>query len=98
MTHAYRKDTLILETEFETEQGAVRLIDFMPPRASRPDFVRVVEGVRGQVAMAMKLVVRFDYGITIPWVQTKRGLSTMIAGPDALVLRSDVKTRGKDSL
>jgi len=95
VSHKYRKDTLILETEFETDHGAVRLIDCMPPRESCPDVVRVVEGIRGQVAMEMKLVVRFDYGLTIPWVQRKEGLSTMIAGPDALVLRSDVKTRGK---
>ena len=75
--------------------GAVRLMDCMPPRESSPDLVRVVEGIRGHVGMEMKLVVRFDYGITIPWVQRKGGLTTMIAGPDALVLRSDVKTHGK---
>ena len=94
-SRAYRKDTLILETEFETEQGAVRLIDCMPPRASCPDVVRVVEGIRGEVPMEMKLVVRFDYGMTIPWVQRHSGQSTMIAGPDALVLRADAKTRGQ---
>jgi GH15 family glucan-1,4-alpha-glucosidase len=95
VTHAYRKDTLILETEFETDHGAVRLIDWMTPRGSSPNLVRVVQGLRGEVAMEMKLIVRFDYGTTIPWVQRKGGLSTMIAGPDALVLRSDVKTRGQ---
>jgi GH15 family glucan-1,4-alpha-glucosidase len=93
-SHAYRKNTLILETEFETEHGAVRLIDCMPPRGSCPDVLRIVEGIRGEVPMEMKLVVRFDYGITVPWVQTKGGLSTMIAGPDALLLRSNIKTRG----
>jgi GH15 family glucan-1,4-alpha-glucosidase len=95
VTRAYRKDTLILETEFETDHGAVRLIDCMPPRGSCPDLLRVVEGIRGEVPMEMKLVVRFDYGITVPWVQRKGGLSTMIAGPDALVLRTHVKTVGK---
>jgi len=94
-THAYRTDTLILEMKFETDHGVVRLIDCMPPRESFPDVVRIVEGIRGQVAMEMKLVVRFDYGITIPWVRREGSQSTMIAGPDALVLRSDVKTRGK---
>jgi GH15 family glucan-1,4-alpha-glucosidase len=93
-SHAYRINTLILETEFETEHGAVRLIDCMPPQGSCPDVLRIVEGIRGEVRMEMKLVVRFDYGITVPWVQTKGGLSTMIAGPDALILRSNVKTRG----
>jgi GH15 family glucan-1,4-alpha-glucosidase len=95
-SHAYRQNTLILETEFETEHGAVRLIDCMPPRASRPDVLRIVEGIRGEVAMEMELVVRFDYGISVPWVQRKDGLSTMIAGPDALLLRTNVKTRGQD--
>jgi GH15 family glucan-1,4-alpha-glucosidase len=94
-SQAYRKDTLILETVFETEQGSVRLIDCMPPRASCPNVVRVVEGMRGRVAMEMKLVVRFDYGMTIPWVQRDGGQSIMIAGPDALLLRSDVNTRGQ---
>jgi len=96
VTHSYRKETLILETLFETEEGTVRLIDFMPPRESCPHLVRIVEGVRRQVAMAMKLVVRFDYGVTVPWVRTAGRESTMIAGPHGLVLRTDVKTRGED--
>jgi GH15 family glucan-1,4-alpha-glucosidase len=95
VSQAYRKDTLILETEFEIEHGTVRLIDCMPPRGSYPYLVRVVEGVRGQVAMEMNLVVRFDYGITIPWVRREGSQWTMIAGPNALVLRSDVKTKGR---
>ena len=69
VSHAYRQNTLILETEFETEGGAVRLIDCMPPRGSCPDVLRIVEGIRGEVPMEMELVVRFDYGITVPWVQ-----------------------------
>jgi GH15 family glucan-1,4-alpha-glucosidase len=91
----YRDGSLILETDFETEKGAVRLIDCMPPRDEFPDVVRIVEGVRGRVAMAMELVIRFDYGQAVPWVQKKNGGVLAIAGPDALTLRSDVKTHGK---
>jgi GH15 family glucan-1,4-alpha-glucosidase len=58
----YREGTLILETEFETAEGAVRLIDLMPLRDQAPDVVRIVEGVRGQVPMRMELIMRFDYG------------------------------------
>src|SRR5919202_6338070 len=58
----YRGDTLVLETEFDTAEGTVRLIDFMPPRGQAPDVVRIVEGVRGRVPMSMVLKLRFDYG------------------------------------
>jgi GH15 family glucan-1,4-alpha-glucosidase len=95
VSQAYRGDTLILETEFATHQGAVRLIDCMQPRESCPQMVRVVEGLRGEVAMEMMLVVRFDYGITVPWVRGEGNRTSMIAGPDALLLRSDVRTRGQ---
>jgi len=92
----YRGDTLILETEIETKSGAVRLIDFMPPRGENPDIVRIVEGIRGEVAMQMELIIRFDYGRTIPWVRTEHGGLEAIAGPNALILRTPVKTEGKD--
>ena len=62
----YRGDTLVLETDLETDDGAVRLIDFMPPRETNPDLVRIVEGVRGRVEMRMELVIRFDYGSIVP--------------------------------
>jgi GH15 family glucan-1,4-alpha-glucosidase len=92
----YRGDTLILETEIETKSGAVRLIDFMPPRGENPDIVRIVEGIRGEVAMQMELIIRFDYGRTIPWVRTEHGGLEAIAGPNGLILRTPVKTGGKD--
>jgi GH15 family glucan-1,4-alpha-glucosidase len=77
----YRADTLVLETEYETEGGTVALIDCMPPRTTIPDVLRVVEGRRGQVAMRMELVIRFDYGSLIPWVRrTDNGL-VAIGGP-----------------
>src|SRR6201999_3832107 len=83
------------ETEFKTDQGCIRLIDCIAAGAVVPGVVRIVEGIRGKVAMEMKLVVRFDYGITIPWVQRDGGQSTIIAGPNALVLRTDAQTRGQ---
>jgi GH15 family glucan-1,4-alpha-glucosidase len=94
----YRGDTLILETEVETKSGAVRLIDFMPPRGENPDIVRIIEGLRGTVSMRMELIIRFDYGQIVPWVRKRKryeGLEA-IAGPDGLILRTPVQTRGED--
>lgn len=92
----YRSDTLILETEFETAEGLVRVTDCMPLGEPRPDLVRVVEGVRGRVRMKSDLVVRFDYGLTVPWVTREKGSIKMIAGPNALVLHSGVEMHGED--
>jgi GH15 family glucan-1,4-alpha-glucosidase len=90
----YRGDTLILETEIETESGVVRLVDLMPPRRTQPDVVRIVEGVDGAVPMAMELIIRFDYGSAVPWVRQVDGHLEAVAGPDALALwteRLDVR-------
>jgi GH15 family glucan-1,4-alpha-glucosidase len=95
-TRHYRPDTLVLETEFETETGVVRVIDFMPPRQAEPDVIRIVEGVSGDVRMELELIVRFDYGSTVPWVRQIDGHLGAIAGPDALAFWSDVPTYGKD--
>src|SRR5438105_3103331 len=95
-TRRYRGDALILETEIETKRGALRLIDFMPPRGENPDIIRIVEGISGEVAMQMELIIRFDYGRTIPWVRTGNGGLEVIAGPNGLILRTPVKTRGED--
>ncbi|MEV4703819.1 glycoside hydrolase family 15 protein [Actinoplanes sp. NPDC049316] len=92
----YRDDTLVLETEFETADGVVRLIDFMPPRGEAPDVVRVVEGVRGEVPMRMNLRLRFDYGHVVPWVYRENGDLVAVAGPDAAWLRTPVETRGEN--
>src|SRR5262249_47507213 len=94
----YRGETLILETEIETKSGAVRLIDFMPPRGENPDIIRIVEGLRGKVWMAMELIIRFDYGYIVPWVRRRRRFDGLeaIAGPNALILRTPVETCGKD--
>ena len=93
--HRYRGDTLVLETEFETAGGAARVIDCMPTRMRHRHVVRVVEGIRGEVPMKMRLVIRFDYGRTIPWVRHIEGGIIAVAGPDALVLRANVETRGE---
>jgi GH15 family glucan-1,4-alpha-glucosidase len=92
----YSDGTLILETEIETKGGAVRLIDFMPPRGENPDIIRIIEGVRGEVALKMELIIRFDYGRIVPWVRKRNGALEVIAGPDALVLRTPIETRGED--
>jgi GH15 family glucan-1,4-alpha-glucosidase len=96
VSRRYRGDTLILETEIETAGGAVRLIDFMPPRGKNPDIVRIVEGLRGEVRMEMELIIRFEYGSIIPWVRKAHQGLEAIAGPDGLILRTPIETRGKD--
>lgn len=95
-TRRYRGDTLILETEFETDTGRVALIDFMPPRQVRPDLVRIVEGRGGTVAMQMQLVIRFGYGQIVPWVRRDDGGIVAVAGPNALRLDSAMPTHGED--
>jgi GH15 family glucan-1,4-alpha-glucosidase len=91
----YRKDTLILETAFETDDGAVTVIDFMPPRSQQLDLVRMVVGQHGQVAMQMQLIMRLDYGSIIPWVRrTEYGIRA-IGGPDALDLYTEIELRGE---
>ncbi len=90
----YRTDTLVLESEWQTASGRVRVIDFMPPRETKPDIVRIVEGLEGHVEMRTELVVRFDYGAVVPWLRRLEG-DTLVAigGPDALALRSPVELR-----
>jgi GH15 family glucan-1,4-alpha-glucosidase len=94
VTRRYRGPSLILETEFTTATGIVRLIDFMPIRGTEPDVVRIVEGVAGEVPMQMELIVRFDYGSIIPWVKRVDDLWTATAGPDSLSLKTPVTLEG----
>jgi GH15 family glucan-1,4-alpha-glucosidase len=95
-TRRYRADTLILETVVETASGAIRAIDFMPPRGVAPDIVRIVEGLSGEVRMRSELVIRFDYGRIVPWVRSIGDAVVAIAGPDGLCLRSPIRSRGED--
>ncbi len=96
VTRRYYPDTLVLETEFQTSSGTVRIIDFMPQRSVQPDLVRIVTGIQGRVKMRMRCAIRFDYGKIIPWVtRTPRGIRA-IAGPDCLLLSSQVPMHGED--
>jgi GH15 family glucan-1,4-alpha-glucosidase len=92
----YQGDTLVLETEYRTDEGVVRVVDCMPPRQSDPDVARVVEGVSGRVPMRMELTIRFDYGSIVPWVRREGGALHAIAGPDSVWLRTPVRVRGEN--
>lgn len=94
-SQVYRGDTLVLETVFETESGKMRVVDCMPPYGKSREVVRLVEGIEGEVNVEMKLIVRFDYGRTVPWVRHGFGGTLAIAGPDALILRTNVETKGE---
>jgi GH15 family glucan-1,4-alpha-glucosidase len=95
VSRRYRAGTLVLETEFETDEGVVRVVDCMPPRGREPDVVRLVQGVRGRVAIRAELVIRFDYGSIVPWVRRRAGRLHAVAGPDALWLTGDVPMHGE---
>ena len=103
MSRRYRRDTLILETTFETADGTVTVTDFMPPRGAASELVRIVRGERGRVAMRMHLTVRFDYGAILPWVTQDRAAPgssadntlTAIAGPDRVLLRTRAPLRAR---
>ena len=91
----YRDGTLVLETDFATASGAVRVVDCMPLKGHGRTVVRAVEGLSGEVEMRMELVIRFDYGATIPWVQSDAEEMLAVAGPDALYLRTEVEVHGE---
>jgi GH15 family glucan-1,4-alpha-glucosidase len=95
---AYRPDTLVLDTEWETDEGAIRVTDLMPQRDRAPDLVRIVEGLRGRVTVHSALRLRFDYGSIVPWVRESDGHRVAVAGPDSVWLRSEpeVHTWGED--
>jgi GH15 family glucan-1,4-alpha-glucosidase len=96
VSRRYRGNTLVLETEFHTDEGSARVVDCMPVPEREPDVVRLVEGVSGRVRMRMELVVRFGYGRSVPWVQRVDGLWTAVAGPDGLALYTPVELHGED--
>jgi GH15 family glucan-1,4-alpha-glucosidase len=95
-TRRYRDHTLILETTFVQKGGAIRLIDFMPPRGSHSDVVRLVEGIRGNVAVRMELALRFDYGRTVPWVTAAKDGVRAVAGPNLAIVRASVPVHGEN--
>jgi GH15 family glucan-1,4-alpha-glucosidase len=95
VTRAYRRDTLVLDTTFETDSGSVTLTDGMPIRTGRPDLVRLVRGVRGTVRMRTEIVIRFDYGSITPWVKREPGGLCAVGGPDTIHVRTPVPLRGE---
>ena len=92
----YRDGTLILETEYETVEGIVRIVDCMPVSDERWDVLRIVQGVSGRVAMSMELIIRFDYGSIVPWVQQVDDLLLATAGPHTLELRTKIPVHGEN--
>jgi GH15 family glucan-1,4-alpha-glucosidase len=94
-TRRYEPCTPVLVTEWRTEHGIAEVRDFMPMETANPNVVRVVRGIQGEIEMEMELVIRFDYGSSVPWVSRHDGAIRAIAGPNALCLRSDVTTEGQ---
>lgn len=92
----YRGDSLILESEWDTPRGTVRVTDFMPPRDGAPQLIRIVEGVSGRVPMRSALRMRFSYGRVVPWVHKVDGRTVAVAGPDSVWLDSPTETYGKN--
>ena len=90
----YRGDTLVLETEWDTPTGSVRVVDCMPPRGEASHVVRVVQGLSGAVPIRMDLALRFDYGHVVPWVRRQGADLAALAGPDAVWLRTDAPLHG----
>jgi GH15 family glucan-1,4-alpha-glucosidase len=91
----YLPDTLVLETTFFTDSGAVKLVDFMPPRTEIPELIRIVEGVDGEVRMSMDLGIRFDYGSVVPWVRRAGASLRATAGPETLYVRTPAELTGR---
>jgi GH15 family glucan-1,4-alpha-glucosidase len=93
---SYLNDSLILQTDFHTSRGSVRVIDFMPASDERWDLVRIVQGLSGKVRLRMELAVRFDYGSIVPWVRRSGELLLITAGPDTLELAASVPVEGEN--
>ncbi|MEU0027437.1 glycoside hydrolase family 15 protein [Streptomyces sp. NPDC006335] len=92
----YRGDTLIVESEWDTATGTVRVLDLMPPRDGHPQVIRIVEGVIGTVEMTSTLSPRFGYGRTMPWIYDEGGRMAAVSGPNALWLDTSVPGQEKD--
>ncbi|MFE7782958.1 glycoside hydrolase family 15 protein [Streptomyces nigrescens] len=92
----YVGDSLVLESEWDTPRGTVRVVDFMPPRDGAPQVIRIVEGVSGRVPMRSELRMRFSYGWVVPWVHKIDDRTVAVAGPDSVWLDTEAETYGKD--
>jgi GH15 family glucan-1,4-alpha-glucosidase len=97
-SRSYRDHTLILETRFQTADGAVTIIDFMPPRSGQSHLIRTVRGESGQVRMRMELTIRFDYGVSVPWISAVgEGLLHAISGPHLVAISGGTALNYSDS-
>jgi len=97
ITRRYRPNTLVLETHFETDDGAATLVDFMPFRGRHSTIVRLVVGTRGSLRMRAELILRFGYGAIVPWVsRLETGALRAIAGPDMVIVNTPVHLRGEN--
>ncbi len=96
VSRRYQPGTLILETTFHTDTGSVMVTDFMPVRGTNPDIVRVVTGLTGDVQMFSELILRFDYGYSVPWVTGVAEGLRAISGPAMVILRTAVECHGED--
>src|SRR5581483_1919361 len=97
VSRRYQKGTLVLETEFATEEGVVVVTDCMDRRGEHKDVIGIVKCIRGRVTMRMELVIRFDYGTVIPWVtRMEDGRLRAVAGPDQIIISAPVEIRGED--
>ena len=94
----YRPRTLVLETEFATASGVVRLIDCMPPRAADPVVIRLIEGVAGRVDMQMTMAARFEYGLSRPRVRRQDAARRIVGGGQSFWVFTplEVRTHGPD--
>ncbi len=97
VSRRYLADTLILETEFQTETGTATVVDFMPATDGEADLVRIVFGRSGEVKFHTELVIRFGYGAIVPWVsRVEDGTVHAVAGPERLVLHTPVALYGEN--
>ncbi|MEU5958206.1 glycoside hydrolase family 15 protein [Streptomyces sp. NPDC047525] len=92
---SYRGDSLVLESQWDTPTGTLKITDLMPPREGPPRLIRIVEALTGTVEVASELCVRFGYGKVVPWVSQVEGRMCALAGPDAVWLDTDGDTRGE---
>jgi GH15 family glucan-1,4-alpha-glucosidase len=96
-TRRYHPGSLVLETEWETDEGRMRVTDFMSPRRDFPHIVRVVEGLSGRVSVRTELVIRFGYGRIVPSVSRLGDALVAVAGPEALALRTPAPTHAENA-
>jgi GH15 family glucan-1,4-alpha-glucosidase len=96
VSRRYEPGTAILATTWETESGALEVLDFMAVRSDDPHVIRIVKGLRGTVEVQSEMIFRFDYGTVVPWVTRRKNGIDAIAGPDMLRLTAPVRLENAD--